>query len=297
MVNFEWYRTFKAIYETGTLTGAARELLISQPNVSQHLSSLEAYTGKKLFERKPRLMVPTEYGKLFYTEIIDAVEKLEHVETDFRYTYTHKKTPLTCIGSPRELFYTLLAEHIQQADAEIVIRFGSQKELLQKLLKEETAFMISSQKIEDKKLGCEPLFKETFLLIANADMDISRFKKLISAGMMEQAEDWLRQKNWYTDSSDLLVIRNFWLKNFNKRPLLKPRFVIPDYNAILKSISHGEGVTIVADYLVRELIRQKKLKELWKGIAPTTNTLYLLYDKSRIEKDQLELVRKLVTTK
>ena len=31
MVNLEWFRTFKAIYETGTLTGAAESLYISQP--------------------------------------------------------------------------------------------------------------------------------------------------------------------------------------------------------------------------------------------------------------------------
>jgi DNA-binding transcriptional LysR family regulator len=31
MVNLEWYRTFKAIYKTGTLTEAADTLFISQP--------------------------------------------------------------------------------------------------------------------------------------------------------------------------------------------------------------------------------------------------------------------------
>ncbi|HCU46755.1 MAG TPA: LysR family transcriptional regulator, partial [Sphingobacterium sp.] len=47
MVNLEWCRTFKAIYKTGTLTGAAEILFISQPGVSLHLSSLETYVGNK----------------------------------------------------------------------------------------------------------------------------------------------------------------------------------------------------------------------------------------------------------
>ena len=55
MVNLEWYRTFKAVYQTGSLTAASKALFISQPNVSQHLSALEAHVGKQLFERKPRL--------------------------------------------------------------------------------------------------------------------------------------------------------------------------------------------------------------------------------------------------
>lgn len=49
--NLEWYRTFKAIYEKGTLTAAAESLFISQPGVSLHLSSLESYMGVKLFDR------------------------------------------------------------------------------------------------------------------------------------------------------------------------------------------------------------------------------------------------------
>lgn len=61
--NLEWLRTFKAIYETGTLTAAAQELFISQPGVSLHLNSLEAYTGYKLFERASKKMTPTEKGK------------------------------------------------------------------------------------------------------------------------------------------------------------------------------------------------------------------------------------------
>ena len=67
MLNLEWYRTFKAIYRQGSLTAAAQELFISQPNVSQHLAALESYMGTRLFERTGRRIVPTEPGKLLYT--------------------------------------------------------------------------------------------------------------------------------------------------------------------------------------------------------------------------------------
>ena len=63
MVNLEWYRTFKAVYKTGTLTSAAEELFISQPGVSLHLSSLENYVGYKLFDRTGRKMVPPKKEK------------------------------------------------------------------------------------------------------------------------------------------------------------------------------------------------------------------------------------------
>jgi DNA-binding transcriptional LysR family regulator len=80
MVNFEWYRTFKTIYETGTLTATAEKLFISQPGVSLHLSSLEAYMGVKLFDRISKKMVPTECGKVLYNSVVESVLKLEDVE-------------------------------------------------------------------------------------------------------------------------------------------------------------------------------------------------------------------------
>ena len=72
--NLEWLRTFKAIYETGTLSAAAQELFISQPGVSLHLNSLEAFTGNKLFDRLARKMVPTEKGKILYNYILDSMK-------------------------------------------------------------------------------------------------------------------------------------------------------------------------------------------------------------------------------
>ena len=79
--NLEWLRTFKAIYETGTLTAAAQELFISQPGVSLHLNSLEAYTGYKLFERTAKKMTPTEKGKILYNFVVAPLEKLERSGT------------------------------------------------------------------------------------------------------------------------------------------------------------------------------------------------------------------------
>ena len=103
MVNLEWYRTFKAVYQAGSLTAASKALFISQPNVSQHLSSLEAYVGKTLFERKPRI-APTGYGKLFYTQVVEPLEKLEKVEAGFNAACLKKKSPiirlvLLCFGN------------------------------------------------------------------------------------------------------------------------------------------------------------------------------------------------------
>jgi DNA-binding transcriptional LysR family regulator len=47
--DLEWFRTFKIVYEVGTMSDAARELNLSQPGVSLQLSALESYIGQPLF--------------------------------------------------------------------------------------------------------------------------------------------------------------------------------------------------------------------------------------------------------
>jgi len=97
--NLEWIRTFKAIYETGTLSAAAQELFISQPGVSLHLNSLEAFTGYKLFDRAARKMVPTEKGKIFYNYIVDPLTKLEKGEQYFHKRAKEERVTIS-VGMP-----------------------------------------------------------------------------------------------------------------------------------------------------------------------------------------------------
>ncbi|MEC5147045.1 LysR family transcriptional regulator [Chitinophaga sp. 212800010-3] len=295
MVNFEWYRTFKAIYQSGTLTGAAQELLISQPNVSQHLSALESYIGHTLFERKPRQMVPTSYGKLFYTQIIEAVEKLEKVEGDFRRSCIARCMAVVHLGAPKEFFDAcMLSEVGNIGEANLVVEFGLTKELVQRLLKGELDFVISTSMVEEKNMVNEPILFEKFVLVGNRDIDYTPVKKYIRNNDPESIENWLQLQEWFAYSSDLLAIRRFWFHNFKKRPGLRPRYIIPDFNSILQSMQQVEGITVASDYLVKDLVQQKKIKLIWEGNEPTTNTIYLAYDKTKATKENLEAVRTMV---
>lgn len=113
MLNLEWFRTFKAVYETGNLSTAAQALFISQPGVSVHLNSLEAYTGYRLFERVTKKMIPTERGIILYNCIIDPINKLEDAEESFHRNSSVEK-PTISVGMGFEIFKYTLEEHLAQ---------------------------------------------------------------------------------------------------------------------------------------------------------------------------------------
>lgn len=286
MVNLEWYRTFKAIYQTRSLTAASKILFISQPNVSQHLTALESHIGHLLFIRKPKL-VPTEYGKTFYSQLVEPLEKLENLEAKCRTIDLSNPLPLLRIGTVKEYFHSVLTKDLLAVQANLNVSFGLTKDLISKLRKEELDFVIATQRIESNDITYEPVYTEKFFIAGNIDLDTQEFDQHIQLKEWGKAEQWLLKQHWFAYSADLAVIRRFWLSNFKNRPAVKPRIILPDMNTILYAIAQSEGVAVTADYQVEELIEKKKIKVIWRGNHPCENMLYLAYDQKKVTADQL----------
>jgi DNA-binding transcriptional LysR family regulator len=61
--NWEWYRSFLQVLETGSLSAAGRALGLTQPTVGRHVDSLEAALGLKLFTRSFDGFAPTDLAR------------------------------------------------------------------------------------------------------------------------------------------------------------------------------------------------------------------------------------------
>ena len=59
-------RSFIAVFDTGTLTEAARRLGTTQPSVGRHLRELEGLLGETLFTRTPGRLTPTERARTLH---------------------------------------------------------------------------------------------------------------------------------------------------------------------------------------------------------------------------------------
>lgn len=134
-INLHHLRLFRAVASDGTLTGAARSLNLSQSALSTQIKALEATLGHALFERRGRGLALTEAGRI----------ALDHAEAIFRtaddLTATLRETgrarrPLR-VGAlatlSRNFQMQFLRPLIGRADVEVVLRSGSQTELLRDL--------------------------------------------------------------------------------------------------------------------------------------------------------------------
>ena len=75
---------FEAVMRCQTTVGAAADLGISQPAVSNGLGALERQLGFTLFERANRQLKPTEDARLFLAEVEPLFSLLRNIETEAR---------------------------------------------------------------------------------------------------------------------------------------------------------------------------------------------------------------------
>lgn len=134
-MNLHHLRLFRAVAADGTLTRAARRLNLSQSALSTQIKALEASLGHELFERRGRSLVLTEAGRI----------ALDHADAIFRTAEdlaavmreTGKVRRALRVGAlatlSRNFQMEFLRPLIGRRDVEVILRSGSQAELLRDL--------------------------------------------------------------------------------------------------------------------------------------------------------------------
>ncbi|MBS1665398.1 MAG: LysR family transcriptional regulator [Bacteroidetes bacterium] len=293
MLNLEWLRTFKAIYETGTLSAAAQLLHLSQPGVSLHLNALESYTGYRLFERDTRRMTPTERGTLLYNQIIQPLTQLIEAEQLF-HRNTKQGKPTISVGMCFETFQYTLEEHIAQLPFNLIIRFGEYPQMLHDLDTGALDLILTPQRGQQPNLEYTPFAKEQIVLICGIGSSTEELDRMIEANEKTGIRDWLRNQIWYTTAADMEHLRNFWLLNFGMLPDFKPNFVVPYFSSIIRCLSRGEGFAVIPSFLCRNEIMNREIKLAWEGNPRLENTLHFGKRKKTIYAKEIQQLEEIL---
>ena len=83
LTDWNLLRSFIAIYDTGTLTVAARRLGTTQPSVGRHLRELERLMGETLFTRLPGKLRPTERADAMFAATCEMHHAVRNAELLF----------------------------------------------------------------------------------------------------------------------------------------------------------------------------------------------------------------------
>ncbi|MFV8368916.1 LysR family transcriptional regulator [Flavobacterium sp. LB2R40] len=295
MVNLEWYRTFKSVYKNGNFSLAAKELFISQPAVSQHISMLEAHVGYKLFNRKSKGVEPTEYAKLLNNLIIEALDRLENVEYGFR-AKAFNANRLISIGISKHLMRSLGSSLVSKFEF-IDFSFHENDSLFELVDSKKLDFAIVTKQYDtfdtiQKKVG-----EIKQVIVGSNAIDASELKSTIKTKNLDAVEHWLNDQKWFSHNAQIPHIKLFWLYVFNKkRPSMIPNYIIPSEYEMLEIISKNSGVAVVWNCNAKSLIAEKKIQLLWDSSQMPSTEVFLMSGKNDnlstvFDNIQLELKR------
>ncbi|EKM24046.1 LysR family transcriptional regulator [Vibrio sp. HENC-03] len=185
-MNLRQLEVFYAIMQTGTVSGAARLLHVSQPNVTRVLAHTEQQLSFALFERVKGRLVPTQEAKALLPE----AEKVYQQLGQFRSLTNKVKqgTQHLRVGAPPVLASQLLAPTVATLSNQQGISFelltANRDELCSGLLKHELDVAIAFGEEAPPAILSEVLLKQQLVLIApkealNSTDDAISFDDLI----------------------------------------------------------------------------------------------------------------------
>ncbi|CAG5083971.1 Transcriptional regulator, LysR family [Thermobacillus xylanilyticus] len=244
MIDFEWYRSFVSIYRHNSVSEAAKSRFMTQPAMSQHLASLEAEVGEKLFVRMARKMIPTERGKLLYSEAAPLVEALEKVSADLK-TASLPGMKWIKIGSAPDFYQEKILPLLPRFGTCSISHFGTAEELVESLEAEKVDLIITSKKFMKPGIEYEELGEEEFVIIAPAHWDVPETRSLA------EQDRWLAGQKWIAYGPELPIIRRVWREHFKKRPKLHVPYIVPNLHMILALVGAGAGLSVVPAYLLQ----------------------------------------------
>ncbi|MCG6244493.1 LysR family transcriptional regulator [Vibrio diabolicus] len=180
-MNLRQLEVFYAIMQAGTVSGAARLLHVSQPNVTRVLAHTEQQLSFALFERVKGRLVPTQEAKALLPE----AEKVYQQLGQFRSLTNKVKqgTQHLRVGAPPVLAAHLLAPTVALLSKEHGISFelltANRDELCSGLLKHELDVAIAFGEETPPAIMGHVLLKENLALIAPKSAAIPAEKVVI----------------------------------------------------------------------------------------------------------------------
>ncbi len=295
MLNLEWLRTFRAVYRTKSLSRASELLNISQPTVSQQLSTLESHLGQKLFTRKSKGVIETDEGRLLNTLVSGAIESLEEVESEISRKKSRLKTIIT-IGISHHLYKTLLCKQVLTLSDYVHIKFGTKQELVMDVEEGRLLYAIIPDELNTFDINCYPLGDNELVLVSTPDIELNlpaKFKK----EDLGSIEKMLAKQVWFAHDTSSSYIKLFWITLFNKkRPAVIPNYVIPNEYEALIQLSESSGVSIALKSIASEFVKSGKLK-IWKTDPVYFRKLSLIANKKNGEQEFVDKMLKMLRSR
>ncbi|GAM59438.1 lysR-family transcriptional regulator [Vibrio ishigakensis] len=267
-MNLRQLEVFYSVMKAGTVSGAARQLHVSQPNVTRILSHTETQLGFPLFERVKGRLIPTKEALLLAPEAEKVYQQLGQFKNLTNRIKAGEKHLI--IGAPPILATSLLAPVVAKAckasDYTIEISTGNQDELCDALTKDQLDLAICFG-----NNAPSPLVQQTLLE--------SEMKLLTPTQYQDQSSVSL--ENLLKDKSPLIGLDNrdplgIQLQQAIQTiaPDFHPQITARNYSTAAELVANGAGYAVVDPWTAEQYQHRVNNYPLSPAIKVEVSLLY-----------------------
>jgi DNA-binding transcriptional LysR family regulator len=169
---------FLAVVRRGSVTGAAEELVVTQPSVSAAVSALERELGVELTERAGRTLAPTAAGRAYVPYAAEVMGLLERGRRAAREAATPLASTLrvSAVTTAGEHLAPLLLQafRARHPKLDVTLDVGNRDTVFGRLASHEVDVAITGRVAPDARLHGEPFAANEIVLITGAADPLSR---------------------------------------------------------------------------------------------------------------------------
>lgn len=169
MIDLDRLKTFLVAAERVNFTDTAKQLHVTQPTVSHHISQLEDSLGVVLFQREGHGLQLTEAGRL----LVPMARQLLHQAMDVRDMMQSLSSAvagelrIACSTTAGKYILPLLAARFRQrhTDIQVTILACRSENLVERLVTGEAHISVTSSEVTQSNLQSQPFFEDSVALI------------------------------------------------------------------------------------------------------------------------------------
>ncbi|MBA4804899.1 MAG: LysR family transcriptional regulator [Brevundimonas sp.] len=274
-MKFRHIEVFHAVYQTGSVTGAARALHVSQPSVSKVLGHAEDQLGFKLFERVKGRLTPTREADALYRTVDEIYGQMASLDTMAdnlrRGTGGHIRlgvTPTLGLGVAPDAIARFRGAH---PDVAFDIRTLNHDEVRGALIAMECDIAVSYDSPRHPRLASTAIGSgELGMLYRRCDMPDAPARIDF---------DLLQSKDWIALAADGWVAQTCAQEIERRRLRLNAVVSVRTYYVAAALVARGVGVTVMDQHSAQACLTPEMAFRPF--IEPLPLTMYCIYLQDR----------------
>lgn len=267
-----WLRTFEAAARHLSFTGAAHDLNMTQSAVSQQVKSLEAFLGRPLFHRRPRVLELTETGITYLPVVREAFRTL-HQGTRAVTGLGHGEIQLQCNLTFAVHWLAPRLPALRRAHPQVRLNISTELWEPREMAQGADVEIRYSLRPADT-VRADLLHRDHYYPVCAPGYDVRR--------------DTLAEQPLY-DCSNLLANWRGWAE-FAEIPWPDP-FVTyaTTFTVVLPIVTAGGGLCLVHDVIARELLSSGQLIAPFPERVPMPEAYYLIQTPQAEDRPEVQV--------